>query len=793
MESYRHAHQAHTRTSHLTKLYSDTKKSALTSIDVYSTANEHFPAFHRKFKIQKDRLITWGLAWSDDEKGSDCNIDDAVSKAGLAETVESVLRNIKDVTGEAERIQQAALPPHALTHTGDTVTTSLKPAAFDQARYEDLLNDLTASIDTLYDLSLSRRALARGDLPSFGSTSTQKPSGAEKPTPIQRKPLLRKPSFASSETTLVSPPSFHRPSLSPYAGLPPRLEISALRLPEEGPPPYEAVGVPSTTRLVARLIRARASESVQNALGSSAAEVPVLIEYANYDTIYRDTHVPPPLQRLEALATFLQPMRAESQTNLSLLGYFEDPSQPRIGLVYDIPYSIQNRLHGTADAAAQSVAPVSLLKLVQKASKTQLSNGDSAIPALENRFSLALRLTEQLQQMHVRDLPHGNINSGSLILTVAGGENPLRPAQFQLPLWASFDLFSKCSVEGARRDINLNIYRHPDDSPQSSDRTVKADLEYDLYGLALVLLEVGLWTPLADLHKTKYSLADFKLRIEKLWIPKLAHKCGTAYMRVVQTCFRIADDPALSILTTGAIYERLLTRLRRCCQLDEDDFSVSPLLYSDSITDIARPSYDGKTSKKWWDPIPEQSPLSRQQSAFEEPLWSQSIESHTRNAPYRLSSLPNLAAASVPMAYAGMSPSWPVQVSRQPSTRNQIAHRQSISQMKDRMSQRITTTPSFKEYKRKITFIQQRWRERRAQCHAARAGSHGSTVADQVGRGNSTEAEQATRPKRHLFPNLELPQSAKIDWEQKYACQLAKLCERALKNAAESSHIALTM
>ncbi|KAK4542503.1 hypothetical protein LTR36_006755 [Oleoguttula mirabilis] len=794
MESYRHAqHQAHTRTSHLTKLYSDTKKSALTSINVHSTANAQFPALHRKFKIQKDRLITWGLAWSDDEKGSDGNIDDAVSKAGLAETVESVLRNIKDVTEEAERIQQASLPQHILTHTGDKLTTSVKPAAFDHARNEDLLNDLTISIDTLYDLSQSRRLLARGEHPNFSSASTDKSPSARKTTPV-RKSLLGTPSFASSEVTLVNPSPFHRPSLSPYAGLPPWIEASALRLPDEGPPPYEAVGVPSTTRLVARLVRAKASESVQNALGSSAAEVPVLVEYANFDTIYRDTHVPPPLQRLEALAAYLQPMRPESQTNLSLLGYFEDPSQPRIGLVYDVPYSIQNRLQGTADTAAQSLIPVSLLKLVQKASKSQPSNGDIAIPALESRFRLAFRLTEQLRDLHARDMPHGNINSSSVVFTMTGSENPLRQAQLQSPLWASFDLFSKCSVEGTRRDINLNIYKHPHDSPQSLDRDASADVKYDLYGLALVLLEVGLWTPLGDLYKPKYTLEDFKLRIEKLWIPKLAHKCGSAYMRVVQTCFRISDSPALSKLTTGGVYEHLLTRLGRCCQLDEDDFSVSPMLYSDSISDMGTLSYEGKMSKSSWHPSPDQSPLSRQQSAPNELLRSQSIETYTAEAPYRLSSLPNLAAASVPMAYAGMSPSGPAQLSRHPSIRSQMPRRKSIPQRWDQASRRITTTPSFKEYKRKITFIQQRWREHRARCHATPTGSHGSAVVEQAANARDQEADHASsKPKRLLFPHLELPHWAQLDWEQKYAYQLAKLCERALKDATESSHIALTM
>ncbi|KAK5134166.1 hypothetical protein LTR08_006826 [Meristemomyces frigidus] len=772
MEGYRHSpHQAHTRTSHLTKLYSDTKKSALTTINAYPAANERFPALHLKFKIQKDRLITWGLAWSDDEKGSDGNIDDAVSKAGLTETVDSVLRNIKDVTEEAERIQQASLPQHTLTHTGDKITTSSKPITFDQARYEDLLNDLTTSIDTLYDLSISRRALARGEHPSFNSTPVDKLSNADKPTSIRRS-LFRTPSFASSENTLIDPPSFHRPALSPYAGLPARIETSVIRLPEEGPPPYEALGVPSTTRLVARLVRARASESVQNALGSSAAEVPVLVEYANFDSIYRDTHVPPPLQRLEALAAHLQPMRPDSQTNLSLLGYFEDQSQPRIGLVYDVPYSIQNRLQGTAKTSAQTLAPVSLLKLVQKSSKSQASSGDIATPSLECRFRLALRLTEQLYDLHMREMPHGNVNSSSVIFTLTAGENPLRQGHLRSPLWASFDLFSKCSVEGVSRDVNLNIYKHPGDLPQGSDRSVRTDIEYDLYGLALVLLEVGLWTPIGDLYKPKYTLADFQLRIEKLWIPKLAAKCGSAYMRLVQTCFHMADDTHLSSLTMHGVYELLFAKLRRCCLLDEDDLTADTLSASPS-------------------------PLSRQSSASTQLSRSQSLEASIPSAPYRLPSLPNLTAASTPVLYAGMSPSGPARLSRQPSTRSQTSHRQGLLQIKDSVSQRITTTPSFKEYKRKIMLIQQQWRERCVRYEKAHATTRGGTASRQddqmLAIAENPQAEQVAIMKRQQYCLLELPKLAKLEWEQKYGYMLAKLCERALKDSSESSHISLTM
>ncbi|KAK4888614.1 hypothetical protein LTR27_012509 [Elasticomyces elasticus] len=805
MEAYRHAQHAHARRSYLTKLYSDTKKSTLTSINANPTAIANFPDLRRKFRIQNDRLITWGLAWSDDEKGEDGDIDDAVAKAGLTETVDSVLRNIKEVTEEAERIQHASVS-HTLGLGGEKIAVSPKPAIFDQARYEDLLQDLTTSIDTLYDLSRSRKALARGEHPSFKSTSTETShTETQKPLPTLplRRSLLRTPSFASSVTTLVNPPSFNRPALSPYAGLPSSIEVSALRLPGEEPPPYESAGVPSTTRLVAKLIRSRVPQSVQHLLGSGAEEVPVLVEYANFDSVYRDTHVPPPLQRLEALAAYLQPMRPDAQTNLSLLGYFEDPNQPRIGLVYDVPYSIQNKLQGTLHRAAQRLAPTSLLRLVQKSSKAQPTNGDPGVPPLEDRFRLALRLTEQLFEMHSSELAHGNINSSSVMFVKTAEDSGL--SHVRSPLWASFDLFSKCNVEGVKRATNLNIYRSPSDEPHNANRTLADDISFDMYSFALVLLEIGLWTPIGDVYKPKYSLEDFKVRLEKIWIPKLAHRCGSAYMRAVRACFFMAETAKASEITVEGIYAPLISRLRRCCLLEDDEtYSETPSrsssFVSNSFTDSAAVPYGRKISRK---PVPVSSgnsPLTRELSDPNELVRSQttSIPSHTTGT-HRLASLPNLAAASVPMAYAGLSPSTRPEVSRMPSSRSQLSRRSSVSQMRQRVTRRFSNPPSFKEYKNKVTLIQQVWRERAARKRAIVEEpatynvlrSH--TDVHEVGNEDGIAEQKGARPVRRSYPSMRIPSEVVEVWNSDASLRLAKLCERALKGSKESASVAITM
>lgn len=748
MEAYHYSPGIH-RPGHLSKLYSDAKRSALTSLQVQTASNAQYTSLHRKYRIQKDRLITWGLEWSDGEKGSDANIDDAVTQAGLAETVESVLHNIREVTEEAERIKSASLP---LIKEGEAFPQ--RPAVFDAARYEDLLHDLTTSIDTLYDLTQSRRALARGEHPTFEDPIQQPIEQPLKPrSSISKRPyrsIYDNASFVSSGSTLVNP-AFEKPFLSPYTGLPSRIELSALRLPIETPPPYEAVGVPSTTRMVALLVRNRVSESVQSAIASTAPEVPVLVEYANYDATYRATGVPPPLQRLEALAAFFQPMRADSQTNLSLLGYFEDAEQPRIGLVYDLPYTIQNKLQ--TGMSAEPLAPLSLLKLVQKANKQQSSSTEVPAPALEHRFRMALRLTEQLHSLHARQLAHGNINSSSVIFTTTENETEAnRLEQLRKPLWASFDLFSKSNIEGVHRASDFNIYRHPLDEPNGVDREFPVDLKFDLYGLGVILLEIGLWTPVGDLYKAKYTLADFKLRLEKIWIPKLGAKCGSAYMRAVETCLRLSDDMDNSRLTAEGVYGLLLQFLKRCCLLDDVGSSTELIPASELVSQPSSPIHSHRSPKRR---------NATRHGSYPAPITSSLLAAR------------NLAETD----FSG-------QASR---ASHMASTKQAISEVKEQLREtwnlRSRPEPSIRDFKRRVTLIQQRWR----QCQAIKQ----QRVQAAEDHRRSMDDDAQASGKRAEFPDVKLPQDILDHWQNSMCFQMNALVAKALKHSKESCSIRL--
>jgi hypothetical protein len=153
--------------SRLTQLYSDTKTScdAVVEQDTKDTQPEA-SALHRKFKIQKDRLITWGVDWSDNSKGNQGDIDKSVDQAGLTETVTSVLGTIRGICDEAEQLRTGAPRGKTLAEKrGLAASDAPSWAAADRSRYEDLTKDLTTSIDILYDLSRARRTQLQGRCP----------------------------------------------------------------------------------------------------------------------------------------------------------------------------------------------------------------------------------------------------------------------------------------------------------------------------------------------------------------------------------------------------------------------------------------------------------------------------------------------------------------------------------------------------------------------------------------------------------------------------------------------------
>jgi hypothetical protein len=566
--------------SRLTQLYTDTK----TSCDAVAEPKDTQPetnALHRKFRIQKDRLIRWGVDWSDGSKGAHGDIAASVEQAGLTETVTSVLGTIKDTLDEAEKMQTGA--PVGKTLSGEKWQPAPDApawAAADRSRYEDLIQDLTTSIDLLYDLSRTRREQRGASRnPSPNSRAGTQPYK----TPVSNA-IYHSSAYSASDLTLVNPATFPinaHAKVTAQSNLPPKLNQADLILPEEEPPPYESVGT-SSIRVIARLRSRQTSTNPWKTDGGRTIETPVLVEYATYDPVYRSTEVPVPTDRLERLLSILTKLSGNQAFHgtLKCLGYFEDQRQPRFGLVFELPTSVYS---GPSDShkSVDELRPVTLLSVLQTGSKS-LHNSNSATPPLEDRFRLAFTLALTFSKIHGDDFVHKDVNSSNILVFQKAKRQSAnsRALQYTLrsPVICSFDLFSEHDIDTANKMPTLNIYRHPEDPKFTGAMDVRYGPQFDMYSLGLILLEIGLWQPMADLWKPKYTLSDFKRRIEDVYIRRLASKCGTAYMQVVRDCFWAADD-ADGLQDPSQLYSRVILRLQRCCMLDESEpgFDLSEL------------------------------------------------------------------------------------------------------------------------------------------------------------------------------------------------------------------------
>ncbi|KAI5287140.1 hypothetical protein KEM55_000072, partial [Ascosphaera atra] len=98
----------------LTELYTDTKSTCENVTNAASTNDDpELVALNQKFRAQKDRLLAWGLEWSDASAAQPNDIDDALNKAGFSDVVAGVMSSMQEILNEAEEIQSPKGPAPA--------------------------------------------------------------------------------------------------------------------------------------------------------------------------------------------------------------------------------------------------------------------------------------------------------------------------------------------------------------------------------------------------------------------------------------------------------------------------------------------------------------------------------------------------------------------------------------------------------------------------------------------------------------------------------------------------------
>lgn len=488
----------------LSRLYNDTKKSS-DFVKEPTSEDPEIKAMHRKLKIQKDRLVSWGLEWSDPSNQS-AEIDESLSKAGLSDLVGSIMSTIKDILAEAEPLwlsskRRVGGEKDAEKATGDR---KLSLVVWDKGRFEDLIKDLTASIDTLHDLSRTR---------SSATTSRR----------ISR--LTKSPSSTEEQ-------SFGSTRIQTPQQIDPRT-LTNLKSMQAEPVSFPVPNAPARPQEVVFMSK-QAYSDLTHRPGRQAWS-PLLLEYSPFDPIYASTGIMPAMSRFEKLSAGLQ---TESHRSPGawiglplLLGYYEDMENSRLALVYQFPASF---------------SPVSFEHLTQNpidnlCTLAELLSRPDFEPRLEAKFRLAHNLANTVFDMHARGITHGNILDTTISFCNPVGNEPgmqVGEVDIRKPLMSSFDIFPDDAPKSD--STSKMLHRHPLDprttsqSPLATNRDTKT---LDLYSLAMLLVSIGLWTKLENLVPSPDSP-----NIPESVLDQLAIRCGTLYMRAVQVCWNAVEQ-----------------------------------------------------------------------------------------------------------------------------------------------------------------------------------------------------------------------------------------------------------
>lgn len=821
MESYGHGNipggrrRLHAGPRH----YSDSKPIKLDSFPSTPEREERgdpeLVALHSEFKIQRERLAAWGQEWGVTSISDSGSLDDGRSE--LKDAVQDVLGNIQNVINESETLSLGATNSSKGEKRvpGFWPTVEVKWTSRDRERYEQLADELKTSIDLLYDISKSRREVRESAYPGFGKSKSE---GALLPLAMSGYPSTR--SYAASEETLVNTT---RSSTAKTAGsgsldLPSRLDPSVLDIPAEEPPPYDSAGATPVTRLIGHY---RLPAPPSQVSGDETANVlmPVLIEYAPFDASYRSTGVPVPTNRLDMLMSFHARCGSmpdyQQYSTLSCLGYFEDTKEARFGLVYELPQKALDleKLNG----ASIDSRPVSLHKVLQQASKS-LNAGNRLVPpgpSLEDRFRLASNLVQAFAKMHMEEkLLHKDVNSSNIIFFLKPNSPNQQSHDYDLraPYVSSFDIFSEFSIEEPPTAAGRNLYRHPHDPKIFSQKCEFCDkstckcarYRFDIYGLGLILLEIGLWCPLSDIFKQKYTLDDFRKRLETVWVRKLATRCGSIYQSVVKECLQQASEN-VSEEQMRASYARWTKKMKRCCLLDEEEDEPAPVTTPTRTTSISgapigiSPESSLVASEISNNPFLNLHAAPSTSAFFNNPFSR--IGSKKTLVPFSIKEEDNNpfhkhddASTVVSRGFESTQFGSELDVS---STLSEASGYSKAATVIQRAWRTRCYKASFKDYKHKVVAVQRAWRRRQSRKESVTYATPTDDIrieAEVVQEYNThveiTHHEPAPKAKLRLH-TVKLSQNMLDDWHDMMLPKLERICERCLRDSKETVSIDL--
>jgi serine/threonine protein kinase len=241
----------------------------------------------------------------------------------------------------------------------------------------------------------------------------------------------------------------------------------------------------------------------------------VLVEWHRHNRESVDETVTAELfMRLEALTQHLALKKPPEFRALDCRGFFHDPSRIAFGVVFEL----SNTLEETRN----------LTDLLSKNPRL------SQQPLLENKYKLAFTLAQSVLEFHLVGWLHKRLKPSNIVFFPGSGQNIDSQIQHVYIIGFNHSRPNEPNAfTGGFRDADGRTYQHPD----YLRRADRFRPEFDYYSLGLILLEIGLWSPLKGLVKPYLDGPADKLRDVVLSIvPTLGSTMGRVYRDTVASC-----------------------------------------------------------------------------------------------------------------------------------------------------------------------------------------------------------------------------------------------------------------
>ncbi|KAL2839736.1 hypothetical protein BJY01DRAFT_250336 [Aspergillus pseudoustus] len=306
--------------------------------------------------------------------------------------------------------------------------------------------------------------------------------------------------------------------------------------------------------------------------------VPVIIEQIKYyDSVTWHKHA----RRIKALCDLLG---SDDVVRNFRVPAFYGARERRNEWVYELLY----RIPRNDSPRRPPQAPTSLYAL--------LKGKDLRYGPWESRSKLAARLADALANFHEVNWFHKNLTSSNVLFFPS---HIIPPAEVTAqPYLVGFQYSrrdAEDATEGPLQDPRLQRYHHPAYVDTESRRFARFEPRFDRYSLGVLLLEIGLWSPIEDImrgHETDRN-AFFSEVLKEKAMPQLTFQMGTQYADIVHQCLtdlRVGEYPTAY---SGGLEQSSNFLFKQAVVIPLRSLAASRQIVNPGIPNRKRPYHDG--------------------------------------------------------------------------------------------------------------------------------------------------------------------------------------------------------